>query len=38
MNLLSGIERPILDVLIRIYKKNGKFIQTTKKYKQRGRK
>ena len=38
MNLLSGCERPILDVLTRIYRKNGQWIQTTKQYKQRGRK
>ena len=38
MNLLSGGERPILDVLTRIYRKNGKWIQTTKQYKQRGHK
>lgn len=28
MNLLSGCERPILDVLTRIYRKNGQWIQT----------
>lgn len=35
MNLLSMCEHPILDVLTRIYRKNGKWIQTTKQYKQR---
>ena len=38
MNLLSGLDRPILDCLTRIYKKNGRVVQTTKKYKKRGKK
>ena len=38
MNLLSACERPILDVLTRIYRKNGQWIETTKQYKPRRRK
>lgn len=38
MNLFDSVERPILECLTRIYKKNGKYIQTTKKYKKRGKK
>lgn len=38
MSLLDNCELPILDVLTRIYRKNGKYIQTTKKYKQRSKK
>ena len=37
MDLLSKEERPILDCLTRFYKKNGVFIETTKKYKRRGK-
>lgn len=32
MNLFFNTQRPILDCLTRIYRKNGKWIQTTKKY------
>lgn len=35
MNLLQNEERPILDFLTRIYKKNGQYIQTTRKYHKR---
>lgn len=38
MNLFEKVNRPILDVLTRIYRKNGQWIQTTKQYKQRGHK
>ena len=37
MNLLSSINRPILDCLTRIYRKNGQYVQTTKKYKRRAK-
>lgn len=35
MNLLQLEQRPILDVLTRIYKKNGQYVQTTRKYHKR---
>lgn len=35
MNLLQDIEKPILDVLTRIYKRNGQYVQTTRKYHKR---
>lgn len=35
MNLFEKLERPILDCLTRVYKKNGKYVQTTKQYKRR---
>lgn len=35
MNLLTNCDLPILDVMTRIYKKNGVWIQTTRKYKER---
>ena len=37
MNLFENLDRPILDCLTRIYKKNGKWIQTTKQYKRRAK-
>lgn len=36
MDLLTKCDLPILDVMTRIYKRNGRWIQTTKRYKQRG--
>lgn len=35
MNLLSNIQRPILDCLTRIYRHNGYWVQTTRQYQQR---
>lgn len=35
MNLLSNVQRPILDCLTRIYRHNGQWIQTTREYQQR---
>ena len=38
MNLLSNLNQPILEVLTRIYRHNGQWVQTTQKYKKRGKK
>ena len=35
MGLFDNLNRPILDVLVRIYKKNGVWHETTKQYKER---
>ena len=38
MNLFSEQTQPILNVLTRIYRHNGQWVQTTQQYKQRGKK
>lgn len=35
MNLLTNIRRPILDCLKRIYRHDGQWVETTRKYKKR---
>lgn len=35
MNLLSYTQRPILDCLTRIYRHNGQWVQTTRKFEHR---
>ena len=38
MNLFSEQQQPILNVLKRIYRHNGQWVQTTQQYKKRVRK
>lgn len=37
MNLFSSVEQPILNSLHRIYRRNGRWVEAQKKYKQRGK-
>ena len=37
MSLLDKVEQPVLNILTRIYRKNGKVIETTRKYKPRSK-
>lgn len=38
MNLLTNLNRPILDCLVRIYRKDGRWVETTRQYHKRGQK